>query len=187
MGKKLLLIVDMNNGFAKKGALYSPRVEKLIAPIRDYAEKFKGMIIGFTDTHGLDCIEFETKDRKGYPVHCVIGTEECEIVDELKGVKGLITIPKNSTNGFHEEQFQNILRNNPDIETIEIVGCCTDICVYQLAVSLSTYFTMKNKKGVEVIVHRNMVDTFDIPNVHDADKLNEIFLGSMTSNGVVVK
>lgn len=182
MGKKLLIIVDMNNGFSKRGALYSPRVEKLIAPIRNYAEIFEGLIVGFTDTHGMDCIEFSS-----YPVHCVIGTEECEIVDELKGLKGLITVPKNSTNGFHEEQFQNILRNNPDIETIEIVGCCTDICVYQLAVTLSTYFTMKNKKGVEVIVHKDMVDTFDIPNVHDADKLNEIFLESMASNGVIVK
>ena len=33
LNKTELFIVDINNGFAKEGALYSPRVENLINPI----------------------------------------------------------------------------------------------------------------------------------------------------------
>ncbi len=33
LSKTVLFIVDMNNGFAKQGSLYSPRIENLIKPI----------------------------------------------------------------------------------------------------------------------------------------------------------
>lgn len=181
MNKKALIIIDVNNGFAKRGNLYNPRVEALIEPIKNYAKLFKGKLVAFTDTHKEDCLEFGS-----YPVHCLDGTWESEVVDELKDLEGLLTIPKNSTNGFHEELFKEFLVDNPEIDTFEIVGCCTDICVYQFAITLKTYFTMNNKQ-VDVIVHKDMVDTFDVPEIHDADKLNESFLNSMVSNGIIVK
>ena len=38
LSKTMLFIIDMNNGFAKKGALYSDRVEALINPITNLAK-----------------------------------------------------------------------------------------------------------------------------------------------------
>lgn len=180
INKKALIIIDMNNGFAKEGALYSPRVESLILPIKKYSDTFEGKIVAFTDTHKEDCLEFSS-----YPPHCLEGTPECEVVEELKDIKGLITIPKNSTNGFHEELFQDFLEQNKEIDKFEIVGCCTDICVYQFATTIKTHF-IKNNKNVEVVVHKDMVETFDAPN-HEAEKLNELFLNSLMSNSIIVK
>ena len=39
--QNLLVIMDMNKGFAKKGNLFSPRTANLIDPIADYCKKSK--------------------------------------------------------------------------------------------------------------------------------------------------
>ena len=49
-----LFIVDINNGFAKGGALYSPRIENLINPIVNFTKSVSNdikSIIAFTDYH----------------------------------------------------------------------------------------------------------------------------------------
>ena len=51
LNKTGLFIVDMNNGFAKEGALSSPRVEKIIKPIADFSKVLSSKInslVGFT-------------------------------------------------------------------------------------------------------------------------------------------
>ena len=50
---RLIVIMDMNIGFAKAGALYSPRTEALIQPIAHFCEKMKrtgAKILALTDT-----------------------------------------------------------------------------------------------------------------------------------------
>ena len=47
----VLFIVDMNNGFAREGALSSERVEKIIPNIVKAIEKFYKCIFGRRDTN----------------------------------------------------------------------------------------------------------------------------------------
>ena len=71
LNKTGLFIVDMNNGFAKEGALSSPRVEEIIDPIADFGKALSSKIntiVAFTDTHDEDAVEF-----KSYPTHCLRG------------------------------------------------------------------------------------------------------------------
>ena len=59
LNKTALFIVDINNGFAKKGALYSDRINSLIKPIYEFVkplEKKLKKIIAFTDTHEKDSV-----------------------------------------------------------------------------------------------------------------------------------
>ena len=77
----VLVIVDINNGFASGGALYSERVKNIIPDVCNITEQFykKGLpIIAFTDTHTENSVEF-----KYYPVHCLKDTRETELIDEL--------------------------------------------------------------------------------------------------------
>ena len=63
--RTILLIVDINKGFAKAGALYSDRIEKLINPISNlakYALNNGIKVKAFTDYHTEDSIEL-----KAYP------------------------------------------------------------------------------------------------------------------------
>lgn len=174
----LLVIIDMNNGFARGGALYSNRVENLINPIADFANKLRQKnvdIIAFTDYHKEDSIEF-----LNYPNHCIEGTKECEIVDKINNIEGIKVINKNSTNGFFSTDFHLPAEKKNFI----VVGNCTDICIYQFVITLKAYFNEFNSKK-NIFVPLNLVETFHIE-THKANFMNLVFLNSMIDNGIIV-
>ena len=177
-----VVIVDMINGFAREGVLRSPRVEGLIPEIAKMSKMCDELgiaRIAFADCHTEASPEFGS-----YPIHCMVGTSEGEIVDEIKEIGGYTLIPKNSTNGFLEEQFQKWLKENQQIDSFIVTGDCTDICVQQFAVTLKTWFNMHNKK-VRVIVPVNTVETYDL-GVHNGDLMNVMALYNMMINGIEV-
>lgn len=179
MEKTILFIVDMNNGFAKKGPLYSERVEALINPIAklgNYLASKKCEVIAFTDSHTIESIEL-----RSYPKHCLSDDEESEVVNEIRCINNIKVISKNSTNGFF--CLDDISFNN--IENVIIVGDCTDICIYQFAVTLKSYFNQKNIYK-NIIVPIDLVDTYNIPKIHNAEIMNIVFLNSLIQNGIEV-
>lgn len=180
--KTALIIIDMVNGFAKKGNLSSPRVEAIIPNVRRTAQisrerEFK--LLAFADCHCKGCEEFSS-----YPEHCLSGTKESELIDELKDIIGIEIIKKNSTNGFIEDEFKKWLNNNGDIDTFIIVGDCTDICVMQFSLSLKTFFN-KNNKPVKIFIPLDSVDTFDL-GIHRGDFMNISSLFIMEANGAEI-
>ena len=179
LNKTGLFIVDMNNGFAKEGALSSPRVENIIEPIADFTNKIStkvSTIVAFTDTHDNDSVEL-----KSYPSHCLRGDKESQVVDELLHIDNITILEKNSTNGF----FVLDMDEYKNLDNFIIVGCCTDICVYQFVLTLKTYFN-QNNLDKNVIVPMNLVETYDIDKVHCGDMSNTVFLNSMIQNGINV-
>ncbi|MDU7905038.1 MAG: cysteine hydrolase, partial [Peptostreptococcaceae bacterium] len=66
-----------------------------------------------------------------------------------------------------------------------VVGDCTDICIYQFVVTLKSYFN-QNNIDKNIIVPMNLVDTYHIDNIHNAEIMNIVFLNSMIQNGVEV-
>lgn len=158
-----MVIVDAVNGFIREGAMSSKRIESIIPNIVSLMKKCKEKnipIAAFADCHGEKCAEFES-----FPPHCIKGTSESEIVDEIKSEGGYKLIEKNSTNGFHEKEFVNCLETNGKSRFI-VTGDCTDICVLQFCLSLKTWFTQKNLQS-EIIIPLNCVETYDAP-YHEA-------------------
>lgn len=179
-GRTALVIIDMVNGFAREGALQSPRVEALIDEIAKLSErcaKSEMIRIAFADCHTPESPELDS-----YPVHCIKGSRESQIVDEIKRAKGYILISKNSTNGFLEEDFQIWLQDNPQVDTFIVTGVCTDICIEQFSITLRAYFNMLNKK-LRVIVPINAVETYDFA-MHNGDLMHIVALYSMMGNAV---
>lgn len=177
-----MVIVDMVNGFVREGALKSPRVEALIPEITRLSKLCDGLNIiklAFADCHTAASPEFSA-----YPAHCMEGTSEGELVDEIKEQGGYTLIPKNSTNGFLEEKFQKWLKEHGRIDTFIITGDCTDICIQQFAITLKTWFNMQNKKS-RIIVPINAVETYDL-GLHNGDLVNVMALYNMTINGVEI-
>ncbi len=72
-----------------------------------------------------------------------------------------------------------------DLDNFIVVGCCTDICVYQFVLTLKAYFN-QNNLDKNIIVPMNLVETYDIDNVHCGDLLNTVFLNSMIQNGIKI-
>lgn len=174
-----IIVMDMVNGFAKEGPLFDERVKRLIPGIRKLlgaAADRKIEMLAFRDCHSKD-----SKEMKFYPAHCLSDEKESELVDEIKGFHFSHIIPKNSTNGFHTTEFQNWLKET-NVDTIILVGDCTDLCIEHFAISLQTYLNQHNFEG-RIIVPMELVDTFDF-GVHQAELMNVVSLYHMMSNGI---
>lgn len=179
---KALFVVDMNNGFAKEGALASSRVEKIIPNIVKVIKEFQSNgndVVAFTDCHKENAAEF-----KSFPPHCIEGTIESELVDEIKVFEKIHVIKKNSTNAFLEEETKKVINKllEKDVKEYYITGCVTDICVKQFALTLKTYFNMKDLDN-EVLVIKDCVDTFDAPG-HNAEEMNKYSFMDMEQAGI---
>ena len=181
--KKLLVVVDMINGFAVEGVLADPKINKITPYIIKRIEnaiKTGTPIVGFRDAHDLGDEEFEH-----FPVHCIKGTYESQYVEELqKYAPYMIDIEKDTTNGFITNKFQRIIKNN-DFDEVEVVGCCTDICVLNFVTSLQKHIK-DNMLETKIIVQPRGVATFDNPN-HNAQIYQRNALQSMRKMGVQVE
>ena len=180
--KDLLIVVDMVNGFVREGAMSSQNIEHIVPEVeklvKEFTENDDKQVVFVKDTHENNAREF-----KRYPIHCLKGTSESDNVDELKKYEEYAIIhEKNSTSAI----FPNNLLVNIDkmkkLEKVVIVGCCTDICVINLAIPLQNYFDQENR-DVEIIVPENAVETYDAPN-HKAEEWNEMSYRFMQQAGI---
>lgn len=187
INKPLLFIIDMVNGFINFGAMHDNDIKYIIPNIKNLAEKSKD-IIYINEAHNPDDIEFNE-----FPEHCLKDSIESNIVIELRPEnlknnqqKNIETVTKCSTNGFNSlcmtKNIDKILKN---YDSFIVVGCCTDICVLQFAISLKTYL---NEVGLnkDVVVPVDCVDTYDAEDYHDVQKYNEIAFDLMEKSGIKI-
>lgn len=183
--KTALFVVDMVVGFVYSGTLSSPRVAEIVNNIAELNKKTAGYNkVFFLDNHEKDSQEF-----RYFPAHCVGGTEEAELIAELKteDSEGSNThyIKKNSTNAFHCKGFKEWLQSHENqIDNYIITGCVTDICVLQFALCLKSYFN-ENNIDKRVIVPANCVETYD-GGSHDGNLLNLFSLYNMYTSGIEI-
>ena len=69
-----------------------------------------------------------------------------------------------------------------NLEEVIIIGCCTDICILNLAIPLQNYFDQKDR-NITITVPKNAVETYDAPN-HNRDEYNEIAFKLMVQAGI---
>ncbi len=170
--RELLVNVDMVNGFVKKGAMADTYIKHIIPEhiklMTEMQEKENGEIAIIKDTHKENCREFNR-----YPVHCVEGTEEAELVEELVQFEtGALVYNKNSTSTIYAPNFLEDIDKMINLQEITIIGCCTDICIINLAIPLQNYFDQKDR-NILIKVPKNAVETYDSP-THNRDEYNEI-------------
>ena len=154
--KTAVVMIDMINGFLKSGNLHNREALKIVPDIKvllEYAKQSNMKTIAFADSHSKKSVEFEV-----FPKHCINGTGECEIIDELSETGGFTLIRKNSTNGFHAHEFRRFLDMNGQLENFVVCGVCTDICVMNFCLTLKSYFDNRDRKS-RVILPVNMTCT----------------------------
>lgn len=131
--RKILVIVDMQNDFVS-GPLGSKRAEAIVDAI---AEKLSGYeeVIFTRDTHGGDYLA--TREGRALPVeHCIKGSEGWQIVDKLRPAESARVIDKPA---FGALELAALLRKEDKkskIDSVCLVGVCTDICVISNAMLL---------------------------------------------------
>jgi len=191
-----IVSVDVINGFCNEGPLASPRVNALIPHIvalfeRAWAQGIRQIVLA-QDTHEPDAVEFGQ-----FPPHCVRGTSESETVSEFKALPffdRMTIFPKNSIQSGLNTGLSDWVAGHPAIGTYIVVGDCTDLCTYQLAMHLRLDANARQLQR-RVVVPADCVDTYDLPVdvgatigavPHDAGLLHRVFLYSLMLNGVEV-
>lgn len=132
---KALIVVDMQVDFIT-GALGSADAVAILPTVLEKVKGFDGLIIFTRDTHEENY--FETQEGRNLPVkHCIKGTAGWEICDALKPyVKTVIDKPT-----FGAVALPEMLKGlGAPIESIELCGLCTDICVISNAMLLKAAF-----------------------------------------------
>lgn len=160
--KGMLIVVDMVNGFVREGVLHDEKIAEVIPRQLELIKeaKHRGDLIAFVkDTHDEDAIEFK---RFGNTKHCVRGTREAELVDEFRELEkedDTISIEKNSTSYMEAEEFRNLIGDMTNLERVDVVGCCTDICDFNGTMGLANYFDQHNR-DVSINVYTDAVATY---------------------------
>ena len=130
--KKTLIVIDMQKDFidgslgTKEAVAIVPAVKEKIAAYVEAGDE----IIFTRDTHQENYLE--TNEGKHIPVeHCIQGTDGWKIAKGLE-VPGAIYIDKPSFGYMDWKDY--------DLEEVEIVGLCTDICVVSNALIIKATY-----------------------------------------------
>jgi len=191
-----IVSVDVINGFCISGPLASERVGRIVEPIAglfqrawDYGIRH---ILLTQDSHEPDAVEFSA-----WPPHCIRGTAEAEPVDAFKRLpffNQMLILEKNSISSGLNTGLNDWLAQHPEVNTFIVVGDCTDLCTYQLAMHLRLDANARQLQR-RVIVPVDGVETYDRPVEvaekeggfpHPGDLLHAIFLYHMALNGIEV-
>lgn len=137
--EKILIVVDMQKDFVD-GSLGTAEAQDIVSSVKNEIESFEGEIIFTKDTHGEDYLS--TQEGRNLPVvHCVRGTAGHEIIEELQPyVKKALAIFEKETFGSRKlASFLKELHKEKGIESIELIGLCTDICVVSNALLIKAF------------------------------------------------
>ena len=150
----VVLVVDMVRGFLEPGHnLYcGDQARKIVPNVFELLKRETeagSQVLFISDHHDPDDLEFQI-----FPVHCVKGTQEPNVIPELSQfVTADNVVPKNRYSGFFNTDLAQRLESlQPD--KLVVCGVCTDICV------LHTTSDARNR-DYAVEVPANCVASFD--------------------------
>ncbi len=123
----ILVVVDMQNDFIT-GVLGTKEAKAIVPYCAEKIRNFEGTVVYTMDTHTKDYLD--TLEGEKLPIlHCVKGTEGWELDGAIKEA-----LEEKNAIGFEKPGFGSIdlahyLAKQWDVEAIEFIGLCTDICV----------------------------------------------------------
>jgi|GEM_PF-109623 len=192
-----ILSADMVVGFCYRGNLASPRIAGLVPAVVGLFQNAYNLgvrhFVLAQDAHHPQATEFHQ-----YGPHCIAGTDEADSIAELASLPFadlFVTVPKNNLNVAIGTSFEGWLREHPEVTNFIIVGDCTDLCVYQMAMYVRLRANQGNMEPVKLYLPANMVETYDLPVAvaqgigalpHDGNLMHHLFLYHMALNGIKV-
>lgn len=140
---KFLIVIDMQNDFID-GVLGTKEAQAIVPLACEKIRNFEGMIIATMDMHDENYLN--TQEGKLLPVpHCIMNTTGCGINDDIYVAiyeKPHLKIYKHTFGTFYLPKWIKDTANTSgeEIEDIELIGVCTDICVINNALILKEAF-----------------------------------------------
>lgn len=138
--RKYLVVVDMQNDFID-GSLGTKEAREILPRVVKKIQTFDGNVIFTKDTHQKNYLD--SQEGQLLPVeHCIAYTEGWDLEDGIEELEMRGRWPVYTKNTFGCVNLAIDLKNEnikQEIESIELVGLCTDICVISNALLLKAY------------------------------------------------
>ena len=132
---KYLIVVGMQVDFIT-GSLGSDLATAIVPNVVNKVKSFEGTVIFTRDTHFEDYMT--PQERRNLPVpHCIKESDGWQICEELRPYAKIL-LDKPTFGSVELPQFLKEL--GEPIESIELCGLCTDICVISNAMLLKASF-----------------------------------------------
>ena len=137
---RYLIVVDMQKDFVT-GVLGTKEAQQILPAVVDRVKGFEGQVIFARDTHQGDYME--TQEGRLLPVpHCMQGSEGWQLMDALEELRAQRNLPVYDKVTFGCPQLARELagiNEREPVESIELVGVCTDICVVSNALTIKAH------------------------------------------------
>lgn len=134
---KVLIVIDMQNDFID-GALGTPEARAIVPNVKAKIKAYdngEDMVFFTRDTHYDSYLR--TSEGKHLPVpHCIAATDGWKIHEEIENEK----FPHVNKPTFGYMGWTTRFPTFDKIESIELVGLCTDICVVSNALILKAMY-----------------------------------------------
>lgn len=142
----VLVVIDMQNDFID-GALGTKEARDIVNAVIEKIEYFGGEVVYTRDTHKDNYLE--TLEGQKLPVkHCIKDTDGWHLESRIRQLaEGKTIIDKPA---FGSLALPHYLKEKGDLDSIVMVGLCTDICVISNALILKAAFP-----ETEIIVDRD--------------------------------
>lgn len=135
--QNILVVVDMQNDFID-GALGTPEAVAIVPGVAEKIRNFDGRVIFTRDSHEEDYLN--TREGKNLPIaHCIRGTKGWEICPELIGLCRETPVDKETFGSVKLGEYLREEDKKEKIESITLIGLCTDICVISNALLLRAF------------------------------------------------
>lgn len=142
---KVLIVVDMQNDFID-GALGTPEAVRIVPNVVEKIRSWNGVVYATQDTHSADYLK--TQEGRILPVeHCIQGTHGWKLEASVHKALTEGAARNDSTlyvtkTTFGSRDLAEVLAERSkteEIEEIQLVGLCTDICVISNALVLKAF------------------------------------------------
>ncbi len=134
---RVLVVIDMQNDFIDQ-ALGTKEAVGIVENVAKKIKEFDGQVIYTKDTHRENYLD--TQEGKNLPVtHCIRGSEGWQISAALPVAEDAIIFEKPTFGSKELGQYLEDLAKDKDIDEIEVIGLCTDICVISNALLIKAF------------------------------------------------
>lgn len=140
---KVLIVVDMQNDFID-GALGTKEAVEILPKVVEKIKNFDGQILYTRDTHEENYMD--TQEGNYLPVpHCVRGTSGWQLNSQIEALRSGGSVDKPTFGSVElgkllKEQEENLKADGKSgIESITLIGLCTDICVISNALLIKAF------------------------------------------------
>lgn len=136
MRKQVLVVVDMQKDFID-GALGTKEAVAIVPKVKEKIKSFTGEIIFTRDTHYENYST--TQEGQKLPVpHCIKGSEGWQLEETIEALRtqDMKVFDKPT---FGSVELAEYLKVNKELESVTLIGLCTDICVISNAMVIKAF------------------------------------------------